>query len=89
MKNIVSDIICDEFKKLENKNIGMQVTFSLKTNINTETGSRHLDMIICKHFNDIVIIAREISENLKTAIEGLDDVQIFEYKLSFKLEPIL
>lgn len=36
----------------------------------------------------IVIIAREISQNLRTAIEDLPDVQLFEYKLSVKLEPV-
>ena len=36
----------------------------------------------------IIIIAREISQNLKTAIEDLPNVQLFEYKLSVKLEPI-
>lgn len=36
----------------------------------------------------IIIIAREISKNLKTAIEDLSDVQLFEYKLSVKLEPV-
>ena len=35
----------------------------------------------------IIIIAREISQNLKTAIEDLSDLQLFEYKLSVKLEP--
>jgi hypothetical protein len=35
----------------------------------------------------IIIIAREISQNLKTAIEDLSDVQLFEYRLSVKLEP--
>ena len=36
----------------------------------------------------IIIIAREISRNLKTAIEDLADVKLFEYKLSIKLEPV-
>ena len=36
----------------------------------------------------IVIIAREISQNLKTAIEDLPGVQLFEYRLSVKLEPV-
>ena len=36
----------------------------------------------------IIIIAREISQNLRTAIEDLPDVQLFEYKLSVILEPV-
>ena len=36
----------------------------------------------------IIIIAREISQNLKTATEDLPDVQLFEYKLSVKLVPV-
>jgi hypothetical protein len=36
----------------------------------------------------IIIIAREISQNLKTAIEDLPGVQLFEYKLSVRLEPV-
>jgi len=36
----------------------------------------------------IIIIAQEISQNLKTAVEDLEDVQLFEYKLSMKLEKV-
>ncbi|MBW2075926.1 MAG: DUF91 domain-containing protein, partial [Deltaproteobacteria bacterium] len=36
----------------------------------------------------IIIIAREISQNLKTATEDLPDVQLFDYKLSVKLVPV-
>ena len=36
----------------------------------------------------VVIIAREISQNLKTATEDLQDVQLFEYILSVKLAPV-
>lgn len=36
----------------------------------------------------IIIIARDISQNLKIAIEDLPDVQLFEYNLSVKLEPV-
>lgn len=36
----------------------------------------------------IVIIAREIAPQLKVAVEDLPDVELFEYKLSVKLERI-
>lgn len=36
----------------------------------------------------IVIITREISQNLKTATEDLRDVELFEYRLSVKLVPV-
>ena len=36
----------------------------------------------------IIIISREITEQLKTATEDLPDVELFEYKLSVKLEKI-
>lgn len=36
----------------------------------------------------IVIIAREITQNLKTATEDLADVELFEYILSVKLNPV-
>jgi len=36
----------------------------------------------------IIIIAREISQRLRIATEGLADVELFEYKLSIKLERI-
>ena len=36
----------------------------------------------------IIIIAREITENLKSAVEDLPDVQLFEYSLSIKLNMV-
>jgi hypothetical protein len=36
----------------------------------------------------IIVIAREISNQLQTAVEDLHDVELFEYKLSIKLERI-
>ena len=36
----------------------------------------------------IIIIAREITQNLKLAFEDIPDVQLFEYTLSMKLSGI-
>jgi RecB family endonuclease NucS len=35
-----------------------------------------------------LIVAREISEDLKLAVSLISDVQLIEYELSFKLHPV-
>jgi RecB family endonuclease NucS len=48
----------------------------------------HVKQMLNSEQARIIVIAREISNQLQTAVENLHDVELFEYKLSVKLERI-